>query len=89
MKLKENIKIREEDGFFLLINLNEESILKGYPSFFRINTMAKEIIDYMRSDVTIEDILLLCCNKSSFYCDKRDEIIASINYLRRADLTCE
>jgi len=45
MRLNPKVKIREENGFYLLINLDEESIIKGNPSFYKINDFAKEIID--------------------------------------------
>lgn len=89
MKIKDNIKIRAEDGFYLLINLDEKSILNGYPSFFKINKMAKEIIDYMRAEVAIEDILDFCLQKSVFYENQKEKIVRFINFLRKADLICE
>lgn len=89
MKIKNNVKIREEDGFYLLINLNEESILKGYPSFFKINKIGKEIIDFMSKDVTTEEIMEYCISKSSSYRKEAASIMSFIDFLRKADLTCE
>ena len=89
MKIKDSIRIREEDGFFLLINLNEESILKGYPSFFKINRIGKEIIDFMREDVTIDEIMEYCISKSPSYKKEETSIMSFVDFLRKADLTCE
>lgn len=60
MKIRNDIKIREEDGFYLLINLDSESIIKGYPSFFKINDISRQLIEelkeYLIDEKEIEDV---------------------------------
>lgn len=89
MKIKKNIKIREEDGFYLLINLDDKSILRGYPSFFKINETAKNIIEYMRKDVLTEDIINYCFANLGMNSGQKDDILNLIEILKRMDLTDE
>lgn len=48
LKFNEMIKIREEEDFFLLINLDTNSIIKGKPSFYKINIESKILIDLLK-----------------------------------------
>lgn len=50
MRFNSKIKIREEDGFYLLINLDSNSIMKGKPSFFKINEEAKIMLDIIKNN---------------------------------------
>lgn len=56
-ELKENIKIREEDGFYLVVNLTTEDMLKGYPSFFKVNNVGAEILRILRKPLTEKEII--------------------------------
>lgn len=47
MLIQKELKIREENECYLLINLSSDSILKGYPSFFKINKTSKDIIEFL------------------------------------------
>ena len=48
MKIKNDVKVRKEDGFYLIINLSTESVIKGLPSFFKINEVGNIIIEMLK-----------------------------------------
>lgn len=54
--LKENIKIREEDGFFLMVNLTTEDMLNGYPSFFRVNSSGVKMLQNLRAPISLDSL---------------------------------
>lgn len=89
MKIKKNIRIREEDGFFLLINLDEKSILRGFPSFFKINKTARNIIDFMNKDVTEADVIRYGLSDLGMSIEQEETIYVLINTLKGMDLIDE
>lgn len=56
-KIKDQVRIREEEGFFLIVNLTTEDMLSGYPAFFKANSLGKKTIDIMNSYLSIEEIV--------------------------------
>ena len=89
MRIKDSIKIREEDCFFLLVNLDSSSILKGYPSFFKINKMGNEIILLLKeSNLTKKDIIDQIMNNKSYKCSE-SSITDFLSFLERYDLCYE
>lgn len=56
-KVKDQVRIREEDGFFLVVNLTTEDMLSGYPAFFKVNHVGKKTIDIICSFLTLENIV--------------------------------
>jgi hypothetical protein len=56
IQLKKNIKIRNEEGFFLVVNLTTEDMLNGYPAFFQTNRLGKIILDLLAEPTTIDNI---------------------------------
>ena len=88
MKIKEQIKLRDEEDFYLLINLDSASILKGYPSFFKINDVAKEIVTLIQNeDLTREQILQFVSEKYETD-SSQTEILTFLDFLSKNDL-CE
>lgn len=86
MKLREHLKLREEDGFFLLINLNDESIIKGYPSFFKINSSGKAIIEYLqKGEYKEEDVKKTFINNGV----SENGIAKFLSFLKEFDLCYE
>lgn len=89
MRIKENIKIREEDGFFLLINLNETSILQGFPSFFKINGTTKEIVEFLRKDTSEESVLEYCISTLGMHSNQMEVVKGLITKMKELDLLYE
>ena len=56
IQLKTNIKTREEDGFYLIVNLTTEDMLNGYPAFFKTNAIGKYILELLHEPTSIENI---------------------------------
>lgn len=56
-KIKEQVRIREEDGFYLVVNLTTEDMLSGYPAFFKANIVGKRIIDIIHVYSSVDEIV--------------------------------
>lgn len=59
MLINRLIRIREEENFHLLTNLDPESIIKGKPSFFQLNDDGKAAIELLQAqdDSTEEELI--------------------------------
>ena len=55
--INKELKIREENDFYLLINLNTEDVLNGYPSYFKINETGKLIIEALLENLSYDSVL--------------------------------
>lgn len=58
-KIKQQVRIREEENFYLIVNLTTEDMLSGYPAFFKTNTLGKSIIESI-SDYSPIDRIVEC-----------------------------
>lgn len=86
MKLKESIKLRKEDEFYLLINLDSESILKGYPSFFKINNIGEKIVKLIeKTNYSKEEIVRYILNNREYKCTE-EAVLYFLDFLERYDL---
>jgi len=56
-RIKDEVKIREEDGFFLVVNLTTEDMLNGYPAFFKVNALGETTLRILKSYHSIEEIV--------------------------------
>ncbi len=65
ISISDNIRIRKENGFYLITNVNPDSIIKGYPSFFKMNEGAKEAICVIQKNTLLEkkDLVSILCEK--------------------------
>ena len=56
-KIKDQVRIREEDGFYLIVNLTTEDMISGYPAFFKANIVGKRIVDIIHVYSSIDEIV--------------------------------
>jgi len=57
LKIDKYIKIRDEGEFYLLVNLDDRSIIDGYASFMKINSTGKWIIDNLLNGIDYKKLV--------------------------------
>lgn len=77
-KVKDQVRIREEEGFFLIVNLTTEDMLSGYPAFFKVNNLGKKTIDILNSYLSIEEVV--DCLLEHFPSIQRERLKADTDY---------